>query len=75
MAVAYFPYEFDPMLREQSCEAFFWDVEIPTKPEGMVRASSQIVDLRYHQKDEHSTCGALFSGQVSKHFVQTDISA
>lgn len=64
MAVAYCPYEFDPLLREHSCEAFFWEVENPTRPEGMVRASAQIVDLRYHQKDIHSICGALFTGQV-----------
>lgn len=65
MAVAYCPYEFDPLLREQSCEAFFWEVENPTRPEGMVRAPAQIVDLRYHQKDFHSVCGGLFTGQVA----------
>lgn len=65
MAVAYCPYEFDPSLREHSCEAFFWEVENPVRPEGMVRASAQIVDLRYHPKDVQNICGALFTGQVS----------
>ncbi|ODN04326.1 Dynein intermediate chain 3, ciliary [Orchesella cincta] len=65
MAVAYCPYEYDPMLREHSNEAFFWEVENPTRPEGLVRAPAQIVDVRYHPKDVHSICGALFTGQVA----------
>lgn len=64
MAVAYCPYEFDPMFREHNCEAFFWEVENPTRPEGLVRAAAQIADVRYHPSDVHSICGALFTGQV-----------
>ncbi|CAL8077612.1 unnamed protein product [Orchesella dallaii] len=66
MAVSYCPYEYDPGFRDHNCEAYFWEVECPTRPEGLVRAPAQIVDIRYHPKDVHNICGALFTGQVAK---------
>jgi hypothetical protein len=68
MAVAHAPFEFDPSLRYQSGEAYFWEVEIPSRPEAMIKADSIITDIRYHPKDLHSICGSLFTGQVSKRF-------
>jgi len=64
IAVAYCPYEFDPYLRSCPGQAYFWEVENPTRPEATVKATSQIVDVRYHPKDVHSIVGALYNGQV-----------
>jgi len=64
MAVAHCPFEFDPYLRFQTGHAYFWDVEIPSRPEAMIKADSIITDIRYHNKDLHSICGSLFTGQV-----------
>jgi hypothetical protein len=66
MAVAQCPFEFDPLLREHTGEAYFWEIENPTIPEGMIRAGSLITDVRYHPKDLHCIIGSLFTGQVSK---------
>ncbi|OXA56887.1 Dynein intermediate chain 3, ciliary [Folsomia candida] len=65
MAVAQCPYEFDPSLRQHAGEAFFWEIENPTRPEGMIRAGSPITDVRYHPKDLHTIVGSLFTGQVA----------
>lgn len=65
MAVAQCPYEFDPKLREHSGEAFFWEIENSTRPEGMIRAGGLITDVRYHPKDLHTIIGSLFTGQVA----------
>jgi hypothetical protein len=64
MLVAQAPFEYDPALRESTGEAYFWDVENPSTPEGVCQAGSHIMDARYNPKDLYVICGALFSGQV-----------
>ena len=64
MGVCHTPKKYDRALRELPTEAYFWDIEIPSRPESLVRSGSHIMDIQYHPKDMHSLVGACFDGTV-----------
>ena len=69
VGICHCPLEFDSRLRQQPTEAFLWDLENSSRPEGLVRAGSHVVDMRYNPKDMHLIIGGCFDGSVSRDFI------
>jgi len=65
MLVAHAPFEFDPLLRSQTGEAWLWDVEVAATPLSPLFAWTHIMNVHFNPKDPVIIAGALFTGHVA----------
>ncbi|KAH0629340.1 hypothetical protein JD844_011348 [Phrynosoma platyrhinos] len=65
LAVSYSSLEFQRSSKDMSYDSYIWDLEIPNKPEMVIRPTSPLVCLEYNPKDSHILIGGCYNGQIA----------